>query len=126
MLNDAPNGLERMPRIGASSLLAFALVMTVFAVSPASAQACHREGELVRCDDGRTGVFGGDAIVWPDGTKSRLAPQSPSVIIGHKDSVQIGQGVFVGNGRGGTVPLDSTSSPNKRSCAVLDGASYCY
>lgn len=111
--------------IALAVLALLAIILSGYS-SPATAQACRREGELVRCDDGRIGTFRGEAILWPDGTQSRLAPASPNVIIGHKDSVQIGQGVFVGNGRGGVVPLDPTSSPNKRSCAVLDGASYCY
>jgi hypothetical protein len=48
----------------------------------------------------------------------------PSVIIGNKSSVVVGQGVFVGQGKG-VVPLDNPSSPYKARCAVLDGVSYC-
>ena len=94
-------------KIALAILALLALLAVILAgYSPAMAQAaCHREGDMVRCDDGRTGTFRGEAILWPDGTQSRLAPPSPSVIIGHKDSVEIGQGVFVGNGRGGVVPL---------------------
>jgi hypothetical protein len=97
----------------------------VFAVAPASmAQNCKRSGNAVTCDDGRTGLFTGDAIVWPDGTRSSSAPH-PSVHIGHKYSVRVGPGVFVGQGRG-SVPLDDPGSPNKRNCAILDGVSYCH
>ena len=62
-------------------------------------------------------------ILWPDGTRSSLTPH-PSVIIGNKSSVVVGQGVFVGQGNG-AVPLDNPSSPYKLRCAVLDGVSYC-
>jgi hypothetical protein len=91
---------------------------------PAMAQACTHNGPEVSCDDGRRGLLSGDAILWPDGTRSSLTPQ-PSVIIGNKSSVIVGQGVFVGKGNG-VVPLDNPSSPNKARCAVLDGVSYCY
>ena len=94
---------------------------------PAMAQACTRDGPVVMCNDGRRGLLSGDAIVWPDGTRSSLTPH-PSVIIGNKSSVVVGQGVFVG-GQGrdgkGVVPLDNPSSPYKQRCAVLDGVSYC-
>jgi hypothetical protein len=89
----------------------------------AMAQACSREGNAVTCIDGRHGVLQRDAIVWPDGTRSSLTPH-PSVIIGNKSSVVVGQGVFVGKGNG-VVPLDNPSSPYKQRCAVLDGVSYC-
>jgi len=103
------------------------LVVAVFvvAMAPASlAQNCKRSGNAVTCDDGRTGLFTGDAIVWPDGTRSSSTPH-PSVRIGHKDSVRVGPGVFVGQGKG-SVPLDDPNAPNKRSCAILDGVSYCH
>jgi hypothetical protein len=112
-----------------SSIRLFAAVSTVAWLGvtslPAQAEACRREGEVVRCDDGRVGTFVGDGILWPDGTRSRAVAQSPSVIVGNKSSVQIGPGVFVGNGRGGMEQMDQTTS-NKRSCAVLDGVSYCH
>jgi hypothetical protein len=106
--------------------LAFSILMSAIApcAGPAMAQACTREGDAVSCDDGRRGVLSGDAIIWPDGTRSSLSPH-PSVIIGHKSSVIVGQGVFVGQGKG-VVPLDNPNAPNKTRCAVLDGASYCY
>jgi len=91
---------------------------------PAMAQACTHNGPEVSCDDGRRGLLAGDAILWPDGTRSSLTPH-PSVIIGDKSSVVVGPGVFVGKGKG-AVPLDNPSSPNKARCAVLDGVSYCY
>ena len=94
------------------------------ASGPAMAQACTRQGDAVSCDDGRRGLLSGDAIIWPDGTRSSLSPH-PSVIIGNKSSVRVGPGVFVGQGKG-VVPLDDPNAPNKTRCAVLDGASYCY
>src|SRR5262245_19351750 len=95
-------------------------------VSLAAAQTCKRNGNAVTCDDGRAGTFTGDAIVWPDGTKSSLAPH-PSVIIGNKPSVKVGPGVFVGSPSGkGSVQLDDPNAPHKRQCAILDGVSYCH
>jgi hypothetical protein len=91
---------------------------------PAMAQACTRQGDAVNCDDGRRGLLSGDAIIWPDGTRSSLTPH-PSVIVGNKSSVIVGQGVFVGQGKG-VVPMDNPSAPNKARCAVLEGVSYCY
>ncbi|MCA1529545.1 hypothetical protein [Bradyrhizobium yuanmingense] len=92
--------------------------------APALAQVCTRQGVDVSCDDGRRGVLSGDAILWPDGTRSSSAPHQ-SVIIGNKSSVHVGPGVFVGQGKG-VVPLDNPNAPNKRQCAILDGVSYCY
>ena len=62
------------------------------------AQSCTRQGMDVTCDDGRRGIFAGDAIIWADGTRSNLASPHPSVIIGNKSSVVVGPGVFVGCG----------------------------
>jgi hypothetical protein len=90
----------------------------------AFAQTCHRQGAVVTCDDGRRGVLEGNAIIWPDGTRSSSAPH-PSVIIGDKSSVVVGPGVFVGQGKG-MVPLDDPNAPNKTRCAILDGVSYCH
>jgi hypothetical protein len=107
--------------------LVFSILMSAIAVGcagPAMAQACTRQGIDVSCDDGRRGLLSGDAIIWPDGTRSSLSPH-PSVIIGNKSSVIVGQGVFVGQGKG-VVPLDDPNAPNKTRCAILDGASYCY
>ena len=91
---------------------------------PALAQTCTRQGIDVTCDDGRRGILSGDAIIWPDGTRSSLASSHPSVIIGHKPSVVVGQGVFVGKGKG-VVPLENPSAPERARCPVLDGLSYC-
>ncbi len=111
-------------RVFASGVAVLALAgMAIGFAQPAMAQACSREGNAVTCLDGRHGMLQGDAIVWPDGTRSSLTPH-PSVIIGNKSSVVVGQGVFVGQGRG-VVPLDNPSSPYKLRCAVLDGVSYC-
>ena len=107
--------------------LMFAILTSAIAVSGAGsalAQACTRQGVDVTCDDGRRGLLSGDAIIWPDGTRSSLSPH-PSVIISNKSSVRVGAGVFVGQGKG-VVPLDDPNAPNKTRCAVLDGASYCY
>jgi len=91
----------------------------------AFAEACTRQGTDVTCDDGRRGVWSGDAIIWADGTRSSLASPHPSVIIGNKSSVIVGPGVFAGNGKGGMVPMENPSAPNRARCAVLDGVSYC-
>jgi hypothetical protein len=91
---------------------------------PALAQACSHDGPVVTCNDGRRGILSGDAIIWPDGTRSSASPH-PSVIIGNKSSVHVGQGVFVGQGTG-MVPMDDPNAPNKTRCAILDGVSYCY
>src|ERR1700722_20131313 len=94
------------------------LMLSISGAGPAQAQACSRVGADVTCDDGRRGVWSGDAIIWPDGTRSSLASPHPSVIIGNKSSVVVGQGVFVGHGKG-VGPLENPSLP------VLDGVSYC-
>ncbi len=91
---------------------------------PARAQACSHAGPVVTCNDGRRGILSGDAIIWPDGTRSSASPH-PSVIIGNKSSVHVGQGVFLGQGTG-VVPMDDPNAPNKTRCAILDGVSYCY
>ena len=101
-------------------------VAALGAAPSAMARNCTRQGTDVTCDDGQRGIWTGDAIIWPDGTRANLASPHPSVIIGNKQSVVVGKGVFVGNGRGGSVPLDNPSSPNKVRCTVLDGVSYCY
>ena len=95
------------------------------AAAPALARSCTRKGVDVTCDDGRRGIFSGDAIVWADGSQSRLASPHPSVIIGNKSSVVIGPGVFAGTGKGGYVPMENPSAPSKARCPVLDGVSYC-
>ena len=117
---------------GTALMIARALVFSLLlsaaalaAASPAMAQNCTRQGTDVTCDDGRRGVFTGEAIVWHDGTRANLASPHPSVIIGNKQSVVVGKGVFVGSGSG-VVPLDNPSAPNKARCTVLDGVSYCY
>jgi len=108
--------------------LAFSILMSAAAAldaGPALAQACTRQGVDVACDDGRRGILSGDAIIWADGSRSSLTSPHPSVIIGNKSSVVVGQGVFVGKGKG-VVPMDNPRAPNKARCAVLDGVSYCY
>jgi hypothetical protein len=99
--------------------------MSAAVAGPALAQACTRQGIDVSCDDGRRGILSGDAIIWADGTRSSLASPHPSVIIGNKSSVIVGQGVFVGQGKG-VVPLNNPSAPDKARCPILDGVSYCY
>lgn len=93
------------------------------ATGTAAAQVCRRDGSAVTCDDGRRALLAGDSIAWSDGTHSSLANRHPSVVIGHKGSVHVGPGVFVGQGSG-MVPLEDPNAPNKR-CAILDGVSYC-
>ncbi len=92
----------------------------------ALAQACTRQGTDVGCDDGRRGVFTGDAIIWADGTRSSLNSPHPSVIIGNKSSIIVGQGVFAGGQGKGMVPMENPSDPRRARCPVLDGVSYCY
>jgi hypothetical protein len=109
---------------------ALVLSILMFAIGAGSsglamAQACTREGANVSCYDGRRGLLSGAAIIWPDGTRSSLTSPHPGVIIGNKSSVIVGQGVFVGQGKG-VVPLDNPGAPNKTRCPVLDGAAYCY
>ena len=106
------------------SILASALALG--AAGPAVAQSCTRQGVDVTCDDGRRGIFATESIIWADGTRSNLVSPHPSVIIGNKSSVVIGPGVFAGNGKGGMVPMENPSAPNKARCPVLDGVSYCY
>jgi hypothetical protein len=111
-----------------SRALLFSLSIVAIAAStasPAIAQACTRQGTDVSCDDGRRGIFAGDAIIWADGSRSSLASPHPSVIIGNKPSVVVGQGVFVGKGKG-VVPMENPSDPRRARCPVLDGISYCY
>jgi hypothetical protein len=105
--------------------LAFAILMCMSSAAPALAQACTRAGDVVTCDDGRRGLLSGDAIIWPDGTRSSMTSPHPSVIIGNKSSVVVGQGVFVGKGKG-VVPMENPSDPNRARCPVLEGVSYCY
>jgi hypothetical protein len=102
------------------------LLLLLLAPGMALAANCKRNGNTVICDDGRTGILAGDTIIWPDGTRSSSARHS-SVHIGHKDSVRVGPGVFVGSPSGrGLVPLDDPNAPHQRDCAVLDGISYCH
>src|SRR5216683_3305454 len=105
--------------------LDLSVAAAVCAAGPAMAQACAKQGNDVSCDDGRRGVFTGDAIIWADGTRSNLASPHPSVIVGNKPSVVVGQGVFVGQGKG-VVPMENPSDPRRARCPVLDGVSYCY
>ena len=108
--------------------LVFSVLMaaaTAIQAGPALAQACTRHGVDVGCDDGRRGILSGDTIIWADGSRSSLTSPHPSVIIGNKSSVIVGQGVFVGKGNG-VVPMDNPSAPHRARCAVLDGVSYCY
>ena len=108
--------------------LSFAMLIAALvsgAAAPAMAQSCTRQGVDVSCNDGRRGVFAGDAIIWADGTRSNLASPHPSVIIGNKSSVVVGPGVFVGKGNG-VVPMENPSDPRRARCPVLDGVSYCY
>jgi hypothetical protein len=73
----------------------------------------------VSCADGKRGVFTGDAIIWADGTRSNLSSPHPSVIIGNKSSVIVGPGVFVGNGKGGVVPMENPSATRAARCSMV-------
>jgi len=107
----------------ASTILVF--VIALVCGDAAMAQKCTRQGNDVTCDDGRRGVFTGDAIVWPDGTRSSLASPHPSVIVGNRSSVIVGQGVIVGNGRGkGATQMENPSAQTR--CPTLDGVAYCF
>lgn len=109
--------------------LLFSLLMAASAAcaaGPAMAQACTRQGTDVSCDDGRRGMFAGNAIIWADGTRSSLASPHPSVIVGNKSSVIVGQGAFVGGQGKGVVPMENPSDPRRARCPTLDGVSYCY
>ena len=107
------------------SFLILVVGLAAGAAGPAMAQSCTKQGADVSCDDGRRGIFAGDAIIWADGTRSSLTSPHPSVIIGNKSSVIVGQGVFVGKGTG-MVPMENPSDPRRARCPVLDGVSYCY
>jgi hypothetical protein len=104
-------------------LMAIAIMAALGRAAPALAQNCTKQGTDVTCDDGRRGAFTGDAIVWADGTRSSPVSPHPSVIIGNKQSVIVGQGVMVGHGNG-VVPMENPSAQTR--CPVLDGVSYCY
>jgi len=101
-----------------------ALAIALCCAGSAMAQNCTRQGNDVTCDDGRRGVFTGDAIIWPDGTKSSLASPHPSVIVGNKSSVIVGQGVIVGGRGKGSVPMENPAAQTR--CPSLDGVPYCY
>jgi hypothetical protein len=99
--------------------------MVAGSTAPALAQSCSKQGVDVSCDDGRRGILSGDAIIWADGARSSLTSPHPSVIIGNKSSVVVGQGVFVGKGKG-VVPMENPSDPRRARCPMLDGVAYCY
>lgn len=99
------------------------LTAAICGASGANAQNCTRTSVDVACDDGRRGILSGDAIIWADGTRSSRVSPHPSVVIGNKSSVIVGQGVFVGQGKG-MVPMENPSA--QTSCPVLEGVSYCY
>jgi hypothetical protein len=112
------NGITAIAAVTAS-------LIAIGCTGSAAAQNCTHQGNDVTCDDGKPGVFTGDAIIWPDGTKWSLASPHPSVIIGNKASVIVGPGVMVGSGSGkGVVPMENPSA--QTSCPKLDGVAYCY
>src|SRR3569832_1815907 len=83
------------------------LLATAYALPAQAQQHCHREAADVTCEDGHSGVWSGDSIFWVDVSRSRSSPH-PCVFIGHKDSVRVGPGVFVGHCNG-MMPLDDPS-----------------
>ena len=104
------------------------LVLTLLAAAicsagPARAQNCTRVGVDVTCDDGRRGILSGDAIVWADGTRSSRVNPHPSVIIGNKASVIVGQGIMAGSGKS-SVLMENPAT--QTSCPTLEGVSYCF
>ncbi len=104
---------------------AMTLAIALFSAAPAIAQTCTRLGNDVTCDDGKRGIFTGDAIIWADGTRANLASQHPSVVIGNRPSVIVGQGVMVGGPSGkGSVPIENPGAQTR--CPVLDGVAYCF
>ena|SRR5579871_4245762 len=124
-------GLKRVCKITPNSAprIASAILISMIALgcaSPAAAQKCTRQANDVTCEDGRRGMFTGDAIIWPDGTKSSLASPHPSVVIGNRSSVIIGQGVFAGSGSGKGVVQMENPSAKAANCPTLDGVPYCY
>jgi hypothetical protein len=114
-----------MVRVRTFAVAVAAAAIVAGAAGPALAQSCTKAGVDVSCDDGRRGVLAGDAIIWTDGTRSSLTSPHPSVIVGNKSSVVVGQGVFVGQGKG-VVPMENPSDPRRARCPVLDGVAYCY
>lgn len=107
-------------------LLTAVTLLSMYDIPGAAAQACKQEGSVVTCDDGRQGILADTSIIWSDGTRSHSATPHPSVIIGNKSSIQVGQGVFVGTGKGtGSMPLDNPNAPNKTRCAIVNGVPYC-
>jgi hypothetical protein len=118
----AENGMMITRALSFSVLMA---ALVAGAAGPAMAQSCTRQGVDVSCNDGRRGIFAGEAIIWADGTRSNLASPHPSVIVGNKSSVTVGPGVFVGKGKG-VVPMENPSDPRRARCPLLDGVSYCY
>ena len=101
------------------------IAIALLSAAPALAQTCTRQGNDVTCNDGKRGIFTGDAIIWADGTRANLASQHPSVVIGNKSSVIVGPGVMVGGPSGkGMVPMENPSA--QTSCPKLDGVAYCY
>src|ERR1700758_2366438 len=114
-----------MSTIRTTAITALTCLIAIGGAGSAAPHNCTRQGNDVTCDDGKHGVFTGDAIVWPDGTKSSLASPHPSVIIGNKASVIVGKGVIVRSGSGkGMVPMENPSA--QTSCPKLDGVAYCY
>ena len=103
---------------------AVAIAIALLSTAPALAQTCTRQGNDVTCDDGKRGIFTGDAIIWADGTRANLASQHPSVVIGNKSSVIVGPGVMVGGPSGkGMVPMENPAAQTR--CPTLDGVPYC-
>ena len=106
--------------------LPFSIPMSAISTAgPALAQNCTRQGVDVACDDGRRGMLSGDTIIWAEGTRSSLTSPHPSVIVGNRSSVVVGQGVFAGKGNG-VAPMQNPSDPKRSRCPVLDGVAYCY
>jgi hypothetical protein len=114
------------PCLRPAALIALLLVaVATMTVDHAVARTCTLTGTAATCEDGRTGLCVGDAILWPDGTRCPLF-RNPRVQIDTSGAVRIGPGVFVGSGTGrGNVPLDDPNGPYTSRRAFIDGVRSC-
>lgn len=82
-------------------------------------------GQRRHSDDGKRGIFTGDAIIRADARAPTSPREHPGVVIGNKSSVIVSHSVMVGSPGGkGLVPMENPSAQTR--CPVLDGLAYCY
>jgi hypothetical protein len=105
-------------------VLLFSILMSATSIAgPALAQNCPGRASMSAAMT-TGGMVSGDTIIFADGARSSLTSQHPSVIIGHKSSVIVGQGVFVGKSNG-MVPMEKSERseqgalPGSRRLALL-------